>query len=84
MSTVIRNGHVIDPATGLSAVRDILINEGVIRQIGEGLEGDETIDATDLLVVPGFVELHGHLCEPGFESKETIASGSRAAAHGGQ
>lgn len=83
MTLVIRNGHVIDPASGLSSKRDILISEGVVREIGTGLSGDETVDAEGLLVSPGFVELHAHFREPGFESKETIASGARSAAHGG-
>src|SRR5690606_38594002 len=55
----------------------------VIRKIGKKLSGEDTVDASGLLVCPGFIDLHAHFREPGFESKETIASGSRAAAHGG-
>ncbi len=56
---------------------------GVIAQIGAGLEGDNVLDAEGCVVCPGFVDIHVHLREPGFESKETIATGSRAAARGG-
>jgi len=62
---------------------DLLIEDGKVVQIGEGLMGDETIDATGCIVCPGLVDIHVHFREPGFESKETIASGSKAAAHGG-
>ena len=83
MSLAIVNGRVIDPASGLSAVMDILVEGRVIARLGKGLEGDETIDAAGCVVCPGLVDIHVHLREPGFESKETIASGSRAAARGG-
>jgi len=82
---IIRNGRVIDPASGLDAVRDVLIENGKIAGIGERLHvtGAEKIDATGLVVAPGFIDMHVHLREPGFEHAETIESGSRAAAAGG-
>src|SRR5882724_4375700 len=82
---IIRNGHVIDPATGLDAVRDVLIENGRIAGIGEKLQvtGAEKFDATGLIVAPGFIDMHVHLREPGFEYAETIESGSKAAAAGG-
>jgi dihydroorotase len=83
MSLVIKGGHVIDPTSGLSANKDVLIENGIIAKIGDGLSGDETIDATGCVVCPGLVDIHVHFREPGFESKETIATGCRAAAHGG-
>ena len=83
MSLVIKNGHVIDPASGLSAKKDVLIEDSKIARIGQRLNGDDVIDAKGCVVCPGLVDIHVHFREPGYESKETIASGSRAAAHGG-
>lgn len=83
MNTVIKNGHLIEPLSGVSKPMDILFKEGVITAIGKDLSGDEIIDATDCIVCPGLVDIHVHFREPGFESKETIASGSRCAAAGG-
>ncbi|MGD0435067.1 MAG: dihydroorotase [Bryobacteraceae bacterium] len=81
----IRNGRVIDPANGLDRVLDVLIEEDKIAAIGEKLQasGAERFDATGLIVAPGFIDMHVHLREPGFEYAETIESGSRAAAAGG-
>lgn len=83
MSLVIKNGHLIEPTLGISEPMDILVDGGVVAKIGKGLSGDETIDAAGCVVCPGLVDIHVHFREPGFESKETIASGSRAAAKGG-
>src|SRR5579864_2148335 len=82
---IIRNGRVIDPASRLDAVRDVLVEEGRIAGIGEKLHvtGAEKFDAAGLIVAPGFIDMHVHLREPGFEYAETIESGSRAAAAGG-
>jgi dihydroorotase len=83
---VIRNGRVIDPATGnLDAVCDVFCVNGYIAAIGEKLyaTGAEEFDATGLIVAPGFIDMHVHLREPGFEHAETIESGARAAAAGG-
>ncbi|HWU31673.1 MAG TPA: amidohydrolase family protein, partial [Marmoricola sp.] len=62
---------------------DVLIRDGVIAEIGSGLSADETVDADGLILLPGFVDLHTHLREPGREDAETILTGSRAAAVGG-
>ncbi len=86
MSLLIRNGRVIDPAGGADGVQDVWIAEGRIHKMGKGLRapaGTETVDATGKVVCPGFIDIHVHLREPGFEYKETIASGTRAAAAGG-
>src|SRR5271166_3662506 len=82
---VIRNGRVMDPASGLDAVRDIAIEDGRIAAIGENIDaaGAREIDASGQIVAPGFIDMHVHLREPGFEHAETIESGSRAAAAGG-
>lgn len=85
MRLLIRNGRVVDPASGTDAVLDILIADGAIVEVGPRLEARDaqTIDASRLLVLPGLIDMHVHLREPGFEHKETIASGGRAAARGG-
>jgi dihydroorotase len=86
MSLLIRNGRVVDPANGVDAVQDVLVAEGKIARIGRGLkapEGAATVDATGKVVCPGFIDIHVHFREPGFEYKETIATGTRAAAAGG-
>jgi len=82
---IIRNGRVIDPANKLDAIADVLIEEDKIAAVGEKLQvtGAERLDATGLVVAPGFIDMHAHLREPGFEYAETIESGSRAAAAGG-
>ena len=82
------NGTLIDPSQQLEAPRDLLIRDGKVAAIGENLPADnaenaETFDATGLIVAPGFIDLHVHLREPGFEYKETIESGARAAVAGG-
>jgi len=82
---LIKNGRVIDPRAGHDAVADVLISEGVVRGLGKNLTaaGAEVFDATGLIVAPGFIDMHVHLREPGFEHSETIETGSRAAAAGG-
>jgi dihydroorotase len=83
---LIKNGRVIDPASGHDAVADVLIEHGIIIGIGKNLDakhGAEVFDATGLIVAPGFIDMHVHLREPGFEHAETIESGSHAAAAGG-
>src|SRR5713226_2657636 len=81
----IRNGRVIDPASRLDAIRDVLLEGGRIAAMGENLDagGAEEFDATGLVVAPGFIDMHVHLREPGFEYAETIESGAKAAAAGG-
>ena len=82
---IIRNGRVVDPASGLDAVADILVEDGAIAAVGQNLDvlNAEAFDATGLVVAPGFIDMHVHLREPGFEYAETIESGSYAAAAGG-
>jgi dihydroorotase len=84
-SLVIKNGRVIDPASRRDAIADVWIEDGLIRGVGNDLSpvGGEEFDATGLIVAPGFIDMHVHLREPGFEHAETIESGSRAAAAGG-
>ena len=81
----IRGGRIIDPANDIDTVADILITDGRIAEVGPnaGKDTTETIDAGGLVVCPGFVDIHTHLREPGFEHKETIATGTLAAARGG-
>jgi dihydroorotase len=85
MSLLITNGRVLDPALGVDAVQDLLVEDGVIRRVGESLAAPEAkvIDATGKVVCPGFIDMHVHLREPGYEYKETVATGTRAAAAGG-
>ncbi|HOV32509.1 MAG TPA: dihydroorotase [Candidatus Hydrogenedens sp.] len=83
MKIVIQKGWLIDPESGRSGKADIGIENGMIYAVGNDLEGDVYINAEGLVVSPGFVDIHAHFREPGFESKETIATGARAAAHGG-
>jgi dihydroorotase len=83
---LIRGGRVIDPGSGLDEVADVLMSDGAVKAVGKNItapDGADTIDAKGLVVAPGFVDLHCHLREPGFEDKETIASGTKAAAAGG-
>lgn len=82
---VIKNGRVIDPAQNLDRICDVAIEDGKVREIGENLSSDgaEVFDASGLVVAPGFIDMHVHLREPGFEHAETIETGSRAAAAGG-
>ena len=82
---LIKNGRVVDPASGHDAVADVLIEDGLIKGVGANLwsAGTEVLDATGLIVAPGFIDMHVHLREPGFEHSETIESGARAAAAGG-
>jgi len=85
-ATVIRNGRIIDPANDRDEVGDLLIIDGKIAPSIESRKlnsGVEEIDATNLIVAPGLIDMHVHLREPGFGWKETIESGARAAAAGG-
>ena len=84
-SALIRNGHIIDPANNVDEVGDVLIIDGKIAKVGGNLaeNASDIIDATDLTVTPGLIDMHVHLREPGFEHKETIATGTAAAAAGG-
>lgn len=83
---LINNAHVLDPSQGLDGKLSLLIRDGNIAEIApliEAPDGSEVIDAGGLHLFPGFVDIHTHLREPGREDKETIATGTRAAAAGG-
>lgn len=84
--TLIRGGRLIDPAQGIDGVMDLLLADGAVSGIARRIDPPEharVIDAAGLVVCPGFVDVHCHLREPGFEDKETIATGTLAAARGG-
>lgn len=85
MSILIRNGHVINPASHIEGIYDIYIEGGLVVQIDTHIDkvADTYIDANENWVVPGLIDLHVHLREPGFEHKETIASGTKSAVRGG-
>jgi dihydroorotase len=82
---LVAGGRVVDPSQELDAKLDVLLKDGVVERVGEGLRvrDAQRIDAKGLVVCPGFIDLHTHLREPGREDKETIATGTRAAAAGG-
>ncbi len=90
---LIHGGRIVDPGQGIDQIGDILITDGEIVQVGhtitespssrEVLREAQHLDATGMIICPGFVDLHCHLREPGFEDKETISTGTRAAAAGG-
>jgi dihydroorotase len=85
MPIVIKNGRVIDPASNTDRVADVLIVDGRVAGVAPNLSSPnaEVFDASGMIVAPGFIDMHVHLREPGFEHAETIESGSRAAAAGG-
>ena len=93
MSMLIRGGHLLDPAAGRDGIYDILVRDGVVTELKEWAQGkapvwetdiaETIVDAADKYVMPGFIDLHVHLREPGLEYKETIATGGMAAAAGG-
>ena len=92
MQIIIKNGHVIDPKNNISAVMDVIIQDGVIVAVGEPADGEaikidkknaKIIDAKGMYVVPGLIDAHCHLRDPGFEYKEDIETGTRSAAKGG-
>ncbi len=84
MSLLIKNGRLIDPLAKKDGLFDILCSDGKISKIGRGISSrGRVIDAKGLVVSPGFIDLHSHLREPGYEHKETIRSGTESAAAGG-
>lgn len=85
MRLLIRNGRVIDPSSGLDETRDVLVEGARIAAIDARIDSPDAavLDADDLIVAPGFIDIHVHLREPGIEHAETIATGTRAAAAGG-
>ena len=86
MNVLIKGGRVLDPANGVDAVQDVLIQDGKICRLGKGPpepDGTPVIEAAGKIVCPGFIDIHVHLREPGYEYKETVATGTKAAAAGG-
>src|SRR5512135_2480410 len=86
MKVHLKNGRLIDPISGKDETLDLLIVDGRFEKIGKGIPSDSAthvIDMKNKLVVPGFIDMHVHLREPGFEHKETIETGCRSAATGG-
>lgn len=86
MNLLITGGRVIDPSQHCDTVCDLLISNGVVEAIGQNLkapEGTRVVDATGKCVVPGLIDMHVHLRDPGYEYKEDIVSGTKAAVAGG-
>ena len=86
MSLLIKGGHLVDPVAGVDGIYDILVEDGVVAEVAKNLSVPEEVrvlSAEGRYVLPGFIDLHVHLREPGLEYKETIATGSMAAAAGG-
>lgn len=85
MTILIKGGQVINPATGMDEVADVLVENGKVTKIEKNMKvkAERRIDAKGCYVMPGFIDMHVHLRDPGFEQKETIETGCRAAARGG-
>ena len=85
MSLLLKGGRVVDPSRRVDAILDVLLDDGRVAELDEKIraKGAEVVDANGLVVCPGFIDMHTHLREPGREDKETIATGTRAAAAGG-
>ncbi len=80
MKTLLKNGRIIDPILNLDRVADIFINDGMIEKIGGQIPSSKNMEVIDLdgkIIAPGFIDMHVHLREPGFEHKETIETGCR-------
>ena len=82
---LIKNARIIDPCNNIDEIGSILVKDGIIQQTGNNIteSAPRVIDAAGLVACPGFIDLHCHLREPGFEEKETVASGAAAASRGG-
>ncbi|CAH2031271.1 dihydroorotase [Trichlorobacter ammonificans] len=86
MNLLIKGGRVIDPSQHIDGVMDVLVENGLVKELGQGLTaptGAETVDASGKYVVPGLIDMHVHLRDPGLEYKEDIVSGTKAAVAGG-
>ena len=85
MTTLLKNGRLIDYKTNTNDYFDIFIENGIIKEISKEINkiADEIIDCTNLFIIPGMIDVHCHLREPGFEHKETIETGMKSAAKGG-
>ena len=82
---LLKGGTLLDPETGTRRRADVLIRDGIIARVAEALDADDVpaYDCTDRLIAPGWMDIHVHFREPGYEHKETIETGARAAAAGG-
>ncbi len=85
MKLLLKNGKLIDYKTQTDTITDILIENGVIKEIDKDINcnADKIIDCTNFIIIPGMIDMHCHLREPGFEYKETIETGSKSAVCGG-
>lgn len=86
MKLLIQNGHVLDPLTGLDQICDVLVSEGVIEKVEQDVQAEDdsvVVDASGCYVMPGFIDLHVHLRDPGLTHKETLKTGGEAAIQGG-
>ena len=85
MKILIRGGKVVDPASNFEGIADVLVSDGKITEVKPNIKDPDArvIDAKGKIVVPGLIDIHTHLREPGHEEEETIATGTKAAAHGG-
>lgn len=87
MNILIKNGHIIDPANKIDEKLDLLVSDGKVAKLGKpgsiAANGAEVVDAAGKLVVPGLIDMHVHFREPGYEYKETVATGTAAAKAGG-
>ena len=85
MKLLIKNGRIVDPSQNLDKVMDLLLADGKVAKLAEHITdvADETYDASGKVVAPGFIDMHTHMREPGLEAKESIRTGTMAAAAGG-
>ena len=85
MKILIKNGRVLNPATNMDAIADVLVEDGKVVAIEKEItaEADKTIEAEGKFVMPGFIDLHVHFRDPGLTHKEDIITGMASAAHGG-
>ena len=86
MALFIKNGRVVDPSSDIDDLFDVLVENGKVKEVGKNLKAGASVDEIDakgLIVVPGLIDIHTHLREPGYEYKETIKTGAEAAAAGG-
>ena len=85
MDLLLKNGYVVDSASGFEGKADILIHDSLIREVGEDISAPEaqTVDCTGLTVIPGICDMHVHFRDPGQTHKEDIITGGNAAAAGG-
>ncbi|MDO4537191.1 MAG: dihydroorotase [Coriobacteriales bacterium] len=85
MAYLVKGAHVVDPQVGLDGVYDVLVRAGKVAQVAPRIdeEGARVVDGAGKYLIPGLVDMHVHFRDPGFEYKETIATGARAAVHGG-